>query len=624
MRNITLLLLMAFALSFNAQNSCYNAFPVCNSFTYAATINNPNSTIMGGPSFGCLATQPNPTWFYTKVTASGTIEYNIGSLQGLDIDFVCWGPFANMNNVCSQLTTTNIVDCSFATSSYDTLTIPGGVTGQYYMIMVTNYSGQANTIDFQSIANTGTACASFEGIAGNVYHDNTNNCLYDDPADTYARNIPVKQYDNLGNFLGISYQNNYTTQRIPYRFHCDTGTYGIKIDSTNVPYRAQCIYPGLDSVVTLTTAFPRDTNVNFNIECKPGFDLSAQSIYRSGWAFPGLGHTVKVTAGDLVWQYYNLNCITNVGGQVVVNFSGPVSYLSTLSTIQPSSVVGNSVTYNIADFSTVDIHDDFLIALNTATSATIGDSICVDVYVFASGDNDLSNNQKHYCYYVTNSYDPNMKETYPEKVMPGFNDWFYYTIHFQNTGTAAAMNIGLTDTLSSQLDLSTFERINYSHDNRTSLYGNVLQFTFDNINLPDSTSNSAASKGFVQYRVKPKANLPAGTVIDNRAFIYFDYNAPIITNTSHNTYELVTGIKNVFKDEFTIYPNPSTGMITITPEKATTEMNVSVHNMLGDMVFESNNLHGKSLVDLSNLSNGVYIVKVSLQGIKSVTYKLVI
>jgi uncharacterized repeat protein (TIGR01451 family) len=363
---------------------------------------------------------------------------------------------------------------------------------------------------------------------------------------------------------------------------------------------------------------PKDTNVNFSIKCKPGFDLSAHSIYRSGWVFPGLTHTVKVLACDMTQQFYNLNCATNVGGQVIVNVNGPVAYLSTVSVIQPSSVAGNTITYNIADFSTVDIYDDFMLALTTNTNAIIGDSVCIDVTVIAAGDNNLSNNQRHYCYHVTNSYDPNMKETYPENVMPGYNDWFYYTIHFQNTGNAMAHNIALTDSLSSYLDVSTFERINYSHDNSTALSGHVLQFNFNNINLPDSTSNSSGSKGYVQYRVKPKTNLAAGTVINNTAYIYFDYNAPIITNTSHNTYMMITGLKEFMNNEFTIFPNPSTGLITIS-SKGVSPMNIDIYNVMGDVVYEHTMNQGKAQIDLSYLSNGVYIVKVN-----TTTYKLVI
>ena len=620
MKKLILLLVVLFTITLNAQNTCFNPYSLCTSFSYPAVVNNTTGAM--GPSYGCLGSQPNPTWFYTKVTSSGSIQFNINSLQNNDVDFICWGPFSSMNNVCSLLDTAHIVDCSFSASASETLTISGGVTGEYYMILVTNFSNQPNTINFQYIPSIGTACAYFEGISGNVYNDANANCLYD-TTDIYTHNIPVKEYDNAGNFLGLSYQNTYGSMRIPYRFYSDTGMYHVQIDTTNVPYIAQCTYPGLDSLVTLTTAFPRDTNVNFSVKCKPILDMSVHSIYRSGWAFPGMSHTVKVTAGNMIQQFYNLNCPTNVGGQVIINISGPVSYLSTLSTIQPSSVVGNSVTYTIADFSTVDIYDDFLIALTTNTSAIVGDTICVDATIMAVGDNNSLNNQAHFCYHVTNSYDPNIKETYPENVLPGYNDWFYYTIHFQNTGNAAAQNIALTDTLSNYLDVSTFERINYSHANSASLAGNVLQFNFDNINLPDSTSNSSASIGYVQYRVKPKTNLPAGTVIDNKAYIYFDYNAPIITNTSHNTYLMVTSIQESTNSEFAIFPNPTNGIVTIT-SKAVVPMNMAVYNVVGDMVQESKTTQTKTQLDLSYLSNGVYFIKVSLQDGKHATYKLVI
>jgi hypothetical protein len=335
MKKCLLLLLVSFTCFLNAQNTCSNPYSLCNSITFPANIG--NTTSFAGPSFGCLPSQPNPTWFYTKITSSGNLQYTISSLQGMNVDFVCWGPFTNMNNICSQLTSTNIVSCGYSASSSETLTIPNGLIDQYYMILVTNVSNIANTISFQIMPSTGSACSYFEGISGHVYNDINSNCLYD-ISDPYLRNIPVKQYDNSGNFLGLSYQYHSGFALIPYRFYSDTGTYSLRIDTTNVPYTAQCSYPGLDSLVILTSAIPSDTNVNFSIKCKPGFDLMAHGIYKSGWVFPGMSHTVRVTAANMVQQWYNLNCATNVGGQVIVNISGPVNYLSTLSNIQPSSV----------------------------------------------------------------------------------------------------------------------------------------------------------------------------------------------------------------------------------------------------------------------------------------------
>jgi hypothetical protein len=65
--------------------------------------------------------------------------------------------------------------------------------------------------------------------------------------------------------------------------------------------------------------------------------------------------------------------------------------------------------------------------------------------------------------------------------------------------------------------------------------GRELVFTFENILLPDSTTNFEGSLGHVYFQVKPRAGLVPGTVIENTAAIYFDFNAPIITNTTFHT-----------------------------------------------------------------------------------------
>jgi uncharacterized repeat protein (TIGR01451 family) len=118
-----------------------------------------------------------------------------------------------------------------------------------------------------------------------------------------------------------------------------------------------------------------------------------------------------------------------------------------------------------------------------------------------------------------------MKEVYPVNVLPGYDDWFTYTIHFQNTGNAPAFNIRLRDTLDANLDINSFEVRGYSHPAQISLNGNILTVRFNNIMLPDSTTDYEGSMGYFQYRIKPLPNLPLGTQIENTAYIYFDYNA---------------------------------------------------------------------------------------------------
>jgi uncharacterized repeat protein (TIGR01451 family) len=248
--------------------------------------------------------------------------------------------------------------------------------------------------------------------------------------------------------------------------------------------------------------------------------------------FPGQQHELNVTAGDLS-QWYNMSCAAGIGGQVQLTVTGPVVYQGVVPGALMPVMAGNVFTYTVADFGAIDNESAFKLIFLTDTSAQAGDDICIHVLVTpGTGDNNAVNNSIFYCYEVVNSMDPNNKEVYPSMVSPSYSDYLTYTIHFQNVGTASAANIRIMDTLNSSLDLTTFQLIKYSHANNVTLIGNVLTVRFPGINLPDSLNDPDGSTGFLQYRIKPKQNLPAGTQIENTAWIYFDYNAPIVTNTS--------------------------------------------------------------------------------------------
>jgi uncharacterized repeat protein (TIGR01451 family) len=378
-----------------------------------------------------------------------------------------------------------------------------------------------------------------------------------------------------------------------------------------MPFVASC---NIDSVVTLTNSNSLAKNVNFGVTCKPGYDAGIQSITTSGWVFPGQQHQVNILVGDMS-QWYNLHCAQGTSGQVQFSISGPVAYVGVATNALVSAITGNTFTYQIADFGTINNSQAFGLLFKTDTTAQSGDTICVNATVTSAGnDNNLSNNSYQFCYNVINSYDPNMKEVYPVNVLPGYQDWFTYTIHFQNTGFAPAFNIRLADTLDSNFDLETFQVINYSHYNTVSLHNNNLSFRFPNIMLPDSTSNPEGSKGFVQYRIKPKPSLPLGTQIQNTAHIYFDYNAPIVTNTTINEFTQTASIKeSKHLSSITIYPNPSTGkyFITLQENIKSNEFNIEVYNLLGELILNQKIQNQTTQIDLSQYPQGTYILKAS-------------
>ena len=130
---------------------------------------------------------------------------------------------------------------------------------------------------------------------------------------------------------------------------------------------------------------------------------------------------------------------------------------------------------------------------------------------------------------------------------------------FQNTGNASAQHIYIVDTLDNNIDESSIQLLAYSHEPMVQVKGKAVRFNFANINLPDSVNDEPNSHGYVQYKVKRKGNLPVGTQIRNTAYIYFDFNAPVVTNTTVNTLTIPSSVPevNYNKTVFDNFPEPN-------------------------------------------------------------------
>jgi hypothetical protein len=150
--------------------------------------------------------------------------------------------------------------------------------------------------------------------------------------------------------------------------------------------------------------------------------------------------------------------------------------------------------------------------------------------------------------------------------------------------------------------------MNTSHAATTQLNGNVLTVRFNNIMLPDSTSNHDASMGFYQYRIKPFVNQAYGTNITNTAYIYFDYNAAVVTNTTENHFDITTDVSN-FQSQHTgwmMYPNPSKGIFNMSNGAAVKQ--VDVYNRMGERILSQQNCKS---IDLTEYPKGIYIAKIN-------------
>jgi len=151
--------------------TCTTADPFCTGTTYNFPAGVNSGTGETGPDYCCLWNTPNPVWYYLFIDQPGNIEIYIHSNPQKDLDFICWGPFTNIDDPCIYPTTYltnsggcsthhasgpgggypsgNTVDCSYSSSWEEWCYIPNALTGQFYILLITNFSNQACNIIFE-------------------------------------------------------------------------------------------------------------------------------------------------------------------------------------------------------------------------------------------------------------------------------------------------------------------------------------------------------------------------------------------------------------------------------------------------------------------------------------------
>lgn len=224
-------------------------------------------------------------------------------------------------------------------------------------------------------------------------------------------------------------------------------------------------------------------------------------------------------------------------------------------------------------------------------------------------------------FFLRCSYDPNDKHVSPLSTLrdnPVYfkNNQLDYTIRFQNTGNDTAFKVVIADTLHQAFDWSTFIPLRSSHPYRVELdqEKGIVQFIFDPIVLPDSSTNEAGSMGFVTYSISFYPNAKLGTRLTNRAGIYFDQNPVILTNTVLSTIsDLSTSTKTTPQKQgilgFSIVPNPNSGTFQLLLKSwplAEPELGVQVTDQLGRPVFQTQLSGQNSTISLPQLPAGLY------------------
>lgn len=238
------------------------------------------------------------------------------------------------------------------------------------------------------------------------------------------------------------------------------------------------------------------------------------------------------------------------------------------------------------------------------------------------------------CNTITGSYDPNTKAASPLGYdTPHYiekNTQIDYQINFQNTGNDTAFKVIVVDTIAPTLGINSIQLEVASHPYQFQrIDSNVVRFVFDGIMLVDSFRNEPKSHGFIKFKIQQKLNNPSGTKIYNSAAIYFDYNAPIITNQTFHTVgqdflrvNLISGVRNptYLVKEVKVFPNPFRDKTQIVIESNELKNPVlqlmDINGQLIKVIPSVNN--NNFTIYREDLTNGMYFFKI-MQGNEEVT-----
>lgn len=332
-----------------------------------------------------------------------------------------------------------------------------------------------------------------------------------------------------------------------YAWPMPIGTYTLSASSDN-PY-VQGIAPA-QHTLSFTVAGEVSTGNDFGVTLQPNVqDLRIDLMGPAGQ--PGFDSYGTITCENL----------GSIPTDATVTFQLDAIQSWVGATPAPSTVAMNTITWNLAALQVGETRQIALV-VHTGSTVALGTPLVQTAEAGplasdASPDDNVSTFEAE----VVGSYDPNDKQVLPHTLslaeVAAGNEELIYTIRFQNTGTWPAVKVKVADTLSSDLQWTTFRKVSSSHACNWELSGaGVLSFQFDPIDLPDSVTNEPLSHGFVKFAIKPRTTLPLGTTVANSADIFFDFNAPVRTLPAVFTVDDGSGVPETGPAAMHVYPNP--------------------------------------------------------------------
>ncbi len=356
---------------------------------------------------------------------------------------------------------------------------------------------------------------------------------------------------------------------------------------------------------------------DFGIYLTPDItDLSVagQYVFR-----PRPGYDLRLYA-----HYENVGT-TEPHAKVALRLDPNLTYISAYPT--PTAVIGDSLIWDTGQLSLFS-GGNISVKTNVPPTTPLGTPVtCTWRVSSPTADYTPDDNVFVLTDTVVGSYDPNEKRVQPAaglteaEIAEGKE--LLYTIQFQNTGNYPAERVRITDMIDTALYLPSLRFVAASHPVSSFELrpGRLLEIVFDNIQLPDSTSNEPDSHGFVTFAIQRNKAFNADIPVRNMAAIYFDFNEPIFTNevsfTINDTPLAVTEDSREAPASLLIFPNPAGEAFTVSSRgHLSGPGRLILRNVAGRIVAEQfvTDLATPQVVSSVSLPAGIYFVQLSGDG----------
>ena len=549
-----------------------------------------------------------------KVTGSYLSATHVADSFGVNINELCSG--AQLNIMTHTYNSAYSVKCYYGDGTIESSPLTSSYFGGF--VALTHAYLNPGTYTIKTVLINGTTpfdslSYTYEyklcnTLSTQYYYDANNDNAFD--AGDSRLSLPVlTEIDSNG----VAVDTISSTSGIYYTAYGRPGdVYKFKVISS--PGALHPTYPTTGIVTDTLQSTTYNTNLSsVAFQCTAGtnYDFAVNAVVpvtgvRDQWGDIYVSNSHCAPEAATVTLHYSKHYMADMGGGGLDVHPTPASYTD-------STITWNVSSLSASESAPVDLY--YAIWTNPDSGMVVGYPAhsYYTVYPIAS-DVDTSNNIQIIVDTVRGGCDPNEMTVIPSGYISAGTQ-LKYTINFTNTGNDTTYNVYVMDTLSDNVDISSFRLVMSSANMNIAKIKsgghNILKFDFPNINLLDSLHYPQNCSKGLTFTINTKSGLPNGTTIFNHAGVFFDYNPVVLTNTVEDIIGIPATSLSVAATKVSslmIYPNPASSSLHIDNLQSATTYTLS--DIVGGVIQQGELVQGNNTIDIRELPKGVYFVHI--------------